>query len=59
MDEEERQKVCGIVAWALEGDPLYDKNGETKRIHVYGKKWNHAPNGYETVVFGFFKNLLN
>lgn len=49
----------GIVAWALEGGPLYDKNGETKRIHVYGEKWNYAPNGYETVVFGFFKNLLN
>lgn len=49
----------GIVAWALEGGPLFDKSGETKRIHVYGEKWNYAPKGYETVVFGFFKNLLN
>jgi rhodanese-related sulfurtransferase len=49
----------GILAWALEGGTLYDKGGETKRIHVYGEKWNYAPNGYEPVVFGFFKNLIN
>jgi rhodanese-related sulfurtransferase len=49
----------GIVAWALEGGTLYDKNGETKRIHVYGEKWNYAPKGYETVVFGFLQNLIH
>lgn len=49
----------GIVAWALEGGPLYDKNGETKRVHVYGEKWNYAPEGYEAVVFGFLQKLLN
>jgi rhodanese-related sulfurtransferase len=49
----------GIVAWALEGGLLYDKNGETKRIHVYGDKWNFAPKGYEAVVFGMLQKLLN
>jgi sodium/bile acid cotransporter 7 len=49
----------GIVAWALEGGLLYDKNGETKRIHVYGDKWNFAPMGYEAVVFGMLHKILN
>jgi rhodanese-related sulfurtransferase len=49
----------GILAWALEGGVLYDKNGETRRIHVYEEKWNYAPKGYETVVFGMLRKLLN
>ena len=28
----------GILAWVLEGGKVYDQNGETRRIHVYGKK---------------------
>lgn len=49
----------GILVWVLEGGALYDKNVETKRVHVYGEKWNYAPKGYETVVFGFLQKLLN
>lgn len=46
----------GILAWTLEGGRVYDENGaETKRLHVYGKKWNLAPAGYETVMFGLWK----
>lgn len=42
----------GLLAWTLEGGKVYDANGDvTKRIHVYGKKWNFAPNGYEAVRF--------
>ncbi len=48
----------GILAWALDGGPLVDTNGDTKRLHVYGKKWNYAPNGYEAVTFGFFEKLV-
>jgi len=44
----------GILAWTLEGGKMYDANGETNRIHVFGKKWNYAPDGYEVVVFGLF-----
>jgi sodium/bile acid cotransporter 7 len=43
----------GLLAWVLEGGKVYDLNGETKRIHVYGQKWNYAPQGYTAVMFGF------
>jgi len=48
----------GLLAWVLEGGKVYDKNGETKRIHVYGKKWNYPPSGYKTVMFGFFERFF-
>jgi hypothetical protein len=32
---------------------------ETKRVHVYGEKWNYLPEGYEAVMFGFFGKLVN
>jgi sodium/bile acid cotransporter 7 len=38
----------GLLAWVLEGGKVYDKNGETRRIHVYGRKWNYTPENYET-----------
>jgi len=44
----------GILAWTLEGGKIYDANGETNRIHVFGKKWNYAPDGYAVVMFGLF-----
>lgn len=43
----------GLLAWVLEGGKVYDQKGETKRVHVYGKKWNYLPDGYEAVMFGF------
>lgn len=39
----------GILAWVLEGGKIFDQNGETRRIHVYGRKWNYPANGYEAV----------
>jgi sodium/bile acid cotransporter 7 len=48
----------GILAWALEGYPVFDDNGETRRIHVYGSEWDYAPAGYETVRFGWFRRLF-
>jgi len=45
----------GLLAWVLEGGKVYDAEGETKRINVYGKKWDYPPEGYESVVLGFFE----
>jgi sodium/bile acid cotransporter 7 len=45
----------GLLAWVLEGGKVYDANGETKRIHVYGEKWNYPPQGYEAIMFGFWE----
>ncbi len=36
----------GILSWVHNGGKIYDKNGETRRIHVYGRKWDLAPGGY-------------
>ncbi len=47
----------GLLAWVLEGGRVYDGAGETRRIHVYGKKWRYPPAGYEAVTFGFWDRL--
>ncbi|MGE5255367.1 MAG: rhodanese-like domain-containing protein [Hyphomicrobiales bacterium] len=39
----------GLLAWVHAGGKLYDRNGETHRIHVYGRQWDLAPKGYEAV----------
>ena len=39
----------GLLAWVLEGGKVYDSSGVTKRIHVYGKKWDYPPEGYNAV----------
>ena len=37
-----------ILAWTHAGRPLVDADGnDTKRVHVYGKKWDLAAEGYE------------
>ncbi len=43
----------GVLAWVLEGGKVFDENGQTNRVHVYGEKWNYLPEGYEAVKFGF------
>ena len=39
----------GILAWVHSGGKVYDKNGATHRIHVYGPKWDLAPADYQTI----------
>ena len=39
----------GMLAWVHDGGKLYDRSGETRRIHVYGRKWNLGPKEYEAV----------
>ena len=39
----------GMLAWLHEGGKIYDQTGETYRIHIFGEKWNLAPEGYEAV----------
>lgn len=39
----------GILAWIHEGGRVFDKNGETQKVHVYGKKWNLVPEKFESV----------
>ena len=39
----------GLLAWVHDGGKVCDRNGETTRIHVYGREWDLAPKGYEAV----------
>ena len=39
----------GLLIWLHEGGKVFDAAGETRRIHVYGRKWNLAPGGYEGI----------
>ena len=49
----------GILAWTLEGGSIYDPEGKpTREIHVFGKRWNYAPDGYRTVKFSLWEQLF-
>lgn len=37
------------LGWAHRGFNFVDKNGETKRLHVYEEAWNFLPDGYTGV----------
>jgi sodium/bile acid cotransporter 7 len=39
----------GILAWTHAGQPLVCRQGETRRVHVYGRRWNLVADGYEPV----------
>jgi sodium/bile acid cotransporter 7 len=39
----------GLLAWVHDGGKVFDRNGESKRIHVYGRKWNLGPKNYEAI----------
>ncbi len=49
----------GILAWSHEGGKVYDGKAEIKRLHVYGKKWDYPPSGYESVKFGLFGTFFD
>jgi sodium/bile acid cotransporter 7 len=38
-----------ILAWTHAGQQLEDSGQETRRVHVYGRKWNLAADDYEPV----------
>ena len=49
----------GILAWILEGGQVNDAQGKpTRRVHVYGEKWDFAPSGWESVKFSFWEQML-
>ena len=37
----------GILSWINSGFPLVDQVGPTRKVHVYGRKWNIVPSGYQ------------
>jgi sodium/bile acid cotransporter 7 len=40
----------GVLLWTHAGQPLVDPAGQrTRRVHVYGSRWDLAADGYETV----------
>jgi rhodanese-related sulfurtransferase len=39
----------GILAWLHAGGKVYNRGQAVNRVHVYGKKWDLAPSGYQTI----------
>ena len=39
----------GILAWIHAKQKLVSRGKETRQVHVYGRRWNLAPKGYEAV----------
>ncbi len=39
----------GLLAWVHDGGDIVDQKGKTRRIHVYGRKWNLAPKAFEAI----------
>jgi rhodanese-related sulfurtransferase len=39
----------GVLAWSHIGQPFLRDDRETRDVHVYGKKWNLTPQGYNPV----------
>jgi len=39
----------GLLAWVHEGGKVYSQGRETRKVHVYGSKWDLAPERYQTV----------
>ena len=50
---------AGILGWTHEGGKVYDSRGIVQRIHVYGKDWDYAPEGFETMTFGLLEKIMN
>ena len=49
----------GILAWIHEGGKVYDPQGRvTNRVHVFGNRWNYAPDRYEAVTFSLLKMIF-
>jgi rhodanese-related sulfurtransferase len=39
----------GLLSWAHHDQKFFDENGETSRVHVYGRKWSLLPEGYQAI----------
>ena len=48
----------GVLGWVFDGGRVYRDEKQVKIIHVYGPKWNYAPKGYESVMFGLLERLF-
>lgn len=40
----------GVLAWAHAKQKFVDEHGETMKVHVYGKRWDLLPAGYQSVL---------
>ena len=48
----------GILAWVFDGGRVYRGEKQVKIIHVYGPKWDYAPKGYASVMFGLLERYF-
>lgn len=48
----------GVLGWIHAGGPVVRDGREVTQVHVYGKKWDLAPQRYETIKFSLIKQLF-
>lgn len=48
----------GILTWVHENGPVYSEGEVVRRIHVYGEKWNYAPEGFDVFTFSLWQRFF-
>ncbi|MGD9309723.1 MAG: rhodanese-like domain-containing protein [Desulfosarcina sp.] len=49
---------AGLLGWVHAGGPLVRQQQPVQQLHVYGRKWDLAPAGIETIYFKWYHVLF-
>ncbi len=47
----------GVLAWAHHAQTFQAEEGDTRKVHVYGARWNLLPEGYEAIEPDWWESL--
>lgn len=48
---------AGLLGWVHVGGPLVRQQQPVRQLHVYGRKWDLAPGGIETIYFKWYQRV--
>jgi sodium/bile acid cotransporter 7 len=48
---------AGLLGWVHAGGPLVRQQQPVQQLHVYGRKWDLAPAGIETIYFKWYQRF--
>jgi sodium/bile acid cotransporter 7 len=49
---------AGLLGWVHAGGPLVRQQQPVQQLHVYGRKWDLAPAGIDTIYFKWYQGLF-
>jgi len=49
---------AGLLGWVHAGGPLVRQQQPVQQLHVYGRKWDLAPAGIETIFFKWYQMVI-